>query len=226
MKIICEAGCNWTTMEEAKLFIKESKRLELFATKFQLYNEDNIRDAPMQYQDFLRSIQLDYHKAHKLFDYGKQINQEVFFTPMFLESVKWISKIGCDYIKIRYKDRYNLEIIKECLKLQKPIVMSMDFKDTWELSFLYRYGIIPMFCIPNYPADIDNYLEIDNYHFHDYSDLSISDHTSNLDLLKICLDSERYFEKHMKLDNTTPLEDAWSVSFSELEEVLKNQRNE
>ena len=59
----------------------------------------------------------------------------------------------------------------------------------------------------------------------------ISDHTKDLELMKWVLNNkfykefigygyDFYFEKHCKLDGTTPLEDEWSVSFSDLAEVL------
>lgn len=219
MKIIAEAGCNWRTLKEAREFIRRSKALGLFATKFQLYNEDIIKDTPDY--NFLKYIMLDYEKAKELFEYGKSINQEVFFTPMYLEAVEWCKQLNVKYIKVRCNEK--TEISVKVKNSYIPFFISLEFG--YSIAH-YVMNCIPLVCVPKYPARFEDYLP-------DLTDITklnefrgVSDHTPDLRLFKEVKNdftNSYYWEKHMKLDGTTPLEDKWSVSFKELEEVLDNE---
>ncbi|MFW9872380.1 MAG: N-acetylneuraminate synthase family protein [Candidatus Thorarchaeota archaeon] len=218
MKIVAEVGCNWHTIEEAKLFIDKSKELGLFSTKFQIYNDDVIKDS--EHYDFLKSIQLDYEKAKELFDYGKSIGQEVFFTPMFEDAIFWMSEIGCEFYKIRYKDRFNGDFISLINTLvYNPIIFrSCDYD-----SFIIGERIIPFLCIPKYPAKWSDY--IDNLYYESIMKVlfkGISSHIPDCQLLYYIMKNYKeieYFEKHVKL-NDDCLESKWSVTFEQLAEVL------
>lgn len=211
MKIIVEAGCNWHTIEEAKLFIDKSKELGLFATKFQIYNDDVIKDS--EHYDFLKSIQLDYEKAKELFDYGKSIGQEVFFTPMFLEAVDWCEEIGVKYYKVRFKDNNNRLLLSKTMKTPYKKTVFISANDG-----VYKYHkdrVRVLYCIPKYPAKRKDYYKEYLYAYH-----GVSDHTKGTKLLKEAKKfGFEYFEKHMKL-NDDCLESKWSVTFEQLTEVL------
>ena len=221
LKIVCEAGCNFRNLDEAFMFIDKCRELEIPFCKFQLFNEDNIKDADPTIQDFLRSIMLSKDDAKDLFEYGKKIGQEVFFTLMY-DCIDILEDMGINYYKIRFKDRYNSEIIDKVLATNKPMFISNSF---CKVSFK-PLNYYPLYCIPEYPAKHGYELEdIDFTYFY-----GISDHSPDLFLLRKILKLLRnskdttflYFEKHLHLD-TYPdcLEKEWSVSFSELEEVLK-----
>jgi len=191
--------------------IKKSKELNLFATKFQLYNEDTIKDSK-DYK-FLKAIMLDYNKTKELFEYGQSVKQEVFFTPMYLEAVDILEEIGVNYYKIRFKDNNNWELIEKILKIKKQCFISVK-NDPHQIPFK------SLFCVPKYPATYQDYdIGIENLNLFN----GISDHTNTLQLLKECnLDftDKYYFERHMCLDKNC-LESAWSSTFQELGEVLK-----
>lgn len=211
MKIIAECGVNWKNLEEAKLMIRKSKEVGCWATKFQLYNEEVIRNH--KYYKFLKSIMLDFDIAKELFDYGKSINQEVFFSCMFPEAVDWCEDVGVKYYKIRFKDRNNFNIIDKIKDTCKPYFRSVGYKE-------YNLGIdeISLFCIPKYPTTVYDYIkEIWDILFYK----GISDHTSTTELIYFALEHNfEYFEKHVKLTEDC-IESAWSVTFEELAEVLK-----
>lgn len=210
MKIICEAGCNFKDLGEAKLFIDKSKELGLFATKFQLYNEELIKEHK-EYR-FLSSIQLSWGSACELFEYGKEIGQEVFFSCMFEEAIDWCNSLNIKYCKIRHKDQYNYSLLWKAFLSNMICFISTDY------FIPFRTNFIPFFCIPKYPASIKDYQLPKNVFYQ-----GISDHTSNLQLLKNIIQEKRlnYFEKHMKL-NDDCLESEWSVTFEELAEVLNH----
>lgn len=223
IKIICECGVNWRTLDEAFQFIDACKQLNLFACKFQLYSEEQIREANPKIQDFLRSIMLSYEDAGDLGNYGRKIGQEVFFTPMYPEAVDFLEGFDINYYKIRFKDRYNSKIVDKVLETQKPVFISNTFQKVSYIPLNYY----PIYCIPEYPAPETKYhpVDIDFTYFR-----GISDHTSTTNVLELYLrllkDHENttflYFEKHMMLDTfTDALERDWSVTFSQLEQVLK-----
>jgi sialic acid synthase SpsE len=219
MKIIAEAGCNWHTRREAIEFIKRSKELGLFATKFQIYNDDLIKDNP--HREFLKSIMIDKNLAAMLFLYGHQIDQEVFFTPMFLEAIEWCEDIGVNYYKIRYADRNNATMLDKIASINKPTFLSCDIRYlNWKYVDETKQPYF-MYCSPKYPSDLSDYRFSIKYG-RDKNFQGISDHTSDLQLLKTCLEHDKYqyFEKHVKL-NWNCIEEKWSVTFKELEEVLK-----
>lgn len=235
MIIICENGCNFKDIKEAKLMIKRAKEITdktgvKTLSKFQIFNESNIRDANPEYQEFLRSITLDYEKAKELFEYGKSIKQEVFFTPMFLEAVDWCEYIGVNYYKIRFKDQDNLELIDyifndmELLFTTEKIFISTDSPNLY-----HRLGFIPFSCVPKYPAKFEDYYSI-RRHFEKTYYQGISDHTPDFELLEYALKWEHlredvyYFEKHVCLTKDC-LESQWSSTFKELEEVLEHNSN-
>lgn len=222
MKIICEAGCNWTKFEDMLDMIIKAKEVGCFAVKFQLFTKEMAREAEIP-----EYLALPKEQAQVLFEFGKAEGIEVFFTPMYAEIVPFLEEIGVNYYKIRFKDRYNSKLLHKIMDLNKPTFISSDRQRT-----AWTKDILHLFCIPKYPAKWgDYYGELIIWQrgdgFYDFD--GISDHTPDTWMLERALDEKEhewynkfeYWEKHIKLDGTTPLEDKWSVSFSELEEVLQ-----
>lgn len=233
IKIVAECGVNFRSIEEAKQMIDECHELGLFATKFQIYESNQIKDHPQR--KFLESIRLSYWDVMELFDHGKSIGQEVFFTPMFEEAVEWCEKVGVNYYKIRFNDRNEYELIDKIVDTRKRYFLSTN-QDHWIHPTNYiktriscdidPSNQINLYCIPEYPARIEDYQK-PRLHVYD----GISDHTSNMDLFKWYRDEYSkylpynlfhpyYFEKHVCLTKDC-LESEWSCTFDELKEVLK-----
>ena len=124
MKIIAECAINYNSMEEAKLMIKRSKEVGCWASKFQLFNESNITNPEIR--DYCMERMLDLDKAKMLFEYGKEIGQEVFFTPMY-DCIDFLEELGVNYYKIRCKDNKNFPLVKKCLNTKKKVFISVDF---------------------------------------------------------------------------------------------------
>ena len=215
IKIIAEIGCNFDSIDQAKEMIKRSKEVGCCFSKFQLFTSKEAQNLP-------EHLYLTFDQAKELFRYGKSIKQEVFFTPMYIKAIDICEQIGVSYYKIRYKDRYNLEIVRKILDTNKPFFISFD-QDDFHLACINRFPKqmfegMPLLCVPKYPASFEDYNGIITFGY--------SDHTPDFRLLKYAKNNNAlWFEKHMKLEGTEPLEDKWSISFKELEEVLKkNER--
>lgn len=209
INIIAECGCNWDNMADASDMIIEAKKSGCWTAKFQLFTRKEAPDLP-------EHLYLTKHRAKWLFNVGKDIGIPVFFTPMFLEAVDWCEGIGVSMYKIRYKDRENMELIEKVLDTGKPCFISIDF-----IPQLKGKQIRYLYCIPKYPATREDYgLPSDFW----WNYMGISDHTPDTKLLKDMLfhRTVEYFEKHVKLDDDC-LESAWSITFEQLVEVLKDE---
>lgn len=205
-EVIAECGVNFSSISEAKLMIKKAKEAGADYAKFQLFNEQQRSDP--------REVVLTKEEAKELFEYGKEIGQKVFFTPMFLEAVYWLGEIGAtELIKIRYFDRYEYSIIEKALKTAKRVIMSID--KSYRISpDLIKQNILKidfLWCIPKYPA-MDNDYSFKCIDFDFFS--GISDHTKGLNVAKRMLNCHgRLLEKHIMLEGTHPIEEEWSCTF-------------
>lgn len=214
IKIIAEAGCNWTTIMEAKQMIIKTRNVGCWAAKFQLFTKEMAKKAKIP-----EYLSLSKSETQDLFEYGKRHGIEVFFTPMYPEAVDWCEEIGVNYYKIRYKDRHDYNLIEMIKETKKPYFISMELEDNPKFGFGYEQRKV-LFCKPYYPCGIGDYVFNSSIIFD-----GVSDHTKDLQLLKIALDTKNinpfeYWEKHMCLTKDC-LESEWSVTFEELAEVLR-----
>lgn len=217
-EIVAECGVNWKTIEDAKEMIKQSKLVHATYTKFQLYNDEVIKNNPLY--GVLKRRMLTKKDAKELFEYGKEIGQSVFFTPMFLEAVYWLEEIGAtELIKIRYFDRYEYSIIEKALKTAKRVIMSVDklYRINPDLITPNILKIDFLWCVPKYPATDNDYtfkcMDFDFF-------AGVSDHTKGLNVAKRMLKCRgRVLEKHVMLSGTHPIEELWSATFEKLGEL-------
>jgi sialic acid synthase SpsE len=212
VKVIAECGVNFNSLTKARYMIAEAKVSGCWAAKFQLFTEKEAPGLP----DHLYLSKAD---AKNLFDYGKDIGIEVFFTPMFKEAVDWCEMIGVNHYKIRYADNMNWDLIRKILEFTPPTFIFISLNMAWYPKIMGGTSYKKLFCVPDYPALYSSYSGIDWNKFQ-----GISDHTGGTLLLKTIKERYpkcEYFEKHVKLDDNC-IESAWSVTFEQLVEVLKD----
>ena len=211
IKIIAECGVNYNSIEEAKEMIKRSKEVGCWASKFQLFTPEVAPNLP-------EHLYLSFDHARELFEYGKSIEHVVFFTPMYIEAIDFLETIDIEYYKVRYNDRWNPFLLSKIIKTNKPYFVSYSYEELRDHADLYirQYEfehMWPLFCVPKYPASFEDYKHLITYGY--------SDHCPDLKLLEFAkFHNALWFEKHVKLEGTKPLENEWSVGFSELEEIL------
>lgn len=241
-KVVAEIGCNWRNLDEAKEMIAAAKNASAHAVKFQLFNEETIKDSPLEKQ--LAELILNESQVAELHDCAKK--HEILFalTPMYLEAMK-IAEKHADIIKIRYKDHENSELLDVALGTGKTVLISVPRPPLGDMRF-FNPRLYTCYCVPRYPPDPEDF---------------------NLDLACIChgfsshyphtiLDiafainrtyEDSYIEKHVMLgigyrayftnlntlkpDDGKPLEIAFreppidaavSISFSELKNLISN----
>lgn len=210
MIIICEMGVNWNSLDEAKLMIDKCAEHGFKFAKFQLFQNEG--------QGLPEHLYLTESQAKMLFDYGKGLGIDVFYTTMFVDAVEWCERIGVNYYKIRHKDRHDW-LLEQCiLETNKPFFKSVSLLDGGNRT-LGKY----LYCIPKYPTLIADYIRVLPLLILD----GVSDHTADCELISKINElkwSDRYIvEKHMKLDSVNRLENAWSVTFEDLALAIGNR---
>lgn len=200
--------------------IRQSKQAGASYSKFQLYSWTEIKDAPDIIREDLQKIMLTRDTAKELFDYGKQINQKVFFTPMYPEAVDICEEIGVELYKIRFGDCYNYDLIYKVLATHKEVLMSID-RDYRAMEFKHNRRIAFLYVVPEYPAQPKSY-KLTPTIFEYFS--GISDHTPNLELARkaLKLNPDIIIEKHVKLDDNC-IEKDWSVTFDDLKSLQESE---
>lgn len=186
--IISECGINWKgDIELAKRMILESKVCGADLAKFQLYNTESIHKPGSKFYDISKLNELSLEDADELFNYGKSVGIEVFFSIADIERVDWCEKIGVQRYKVAFSNRNNIELINYIWGTNKPVIISSDRPLLFEC----------LYCVPIYPAPLSN-LNFNKISFDDFD--GFSDHTVGLDAAKIALSrGAKIIEKHFCL---------------------------
>jgi len=229
-KIISEIGVNWGgNLETAKDMILKSKCAGADFVKFQMFNEETIKDS--KYKDELSSMILDYSKLTELRKYAYQQNIGFGVSTMYPEAFEQITGIFVDFIKIRCQDSQNEKIAKPavrfCDKWNIPLLVSTERP----ISDYYKYTIYSrstkyLYCIPKYPPELN---EISNkYISTDYFD-GYSNHylSKYLPMLAVAKELD-YVEIHVKraatqtnslYDPGLQIDENVSIDFDDLKEI-------
>ena len=212
--IVAEVGVNFENMREAEMMIGQAAHMGADAVKFQVYNEEIIKDNPKYEQ--LMKIMLDKEKLQHLKSVADDVGIEFFATPMFIEAVDWLNDIGVDRFKIRFDDRCNRKLISKALSTGKQVIVSCDFVNPNNRIWATYDNVCLMYCIPKYPPDVVAMPQIFNV-FEGYS--------NHLPLvsppLLAAARGAKIVEVHVKQGGTTPLDDAVSITFNELAELTR-----
>ncbi len=202
-QIVCEIGQNHCgNMGLAKILMGFAKLYGADFVKFQLYDHRKI------YGDngHIPNVELSFEQAKGLFEYGKAIGIEVFFSVFDIDRVNWCKEIGVDIYKIAFSQRNNKELIQS-IPEGKDIIVSSDIPT----------GYITLFCTGEYPS---TYVEVP------YSSFSgLSDHSIGLDVAKKAIESGAgIIEKHFALNHETGVDAKWSMTPKELKELVRYAR--
>jgi sialic acid synthase SpsE len=135
--------------------------------------------------------------------------------------------MGCPLIKIRYADRCNLELVSRALEVGVPVIVSAD------RHYNTCFGgsqIKLLYCVPKYPAAPEDYHILPE----DFSTgaypgairfAGVSDHTKDFEVMQRALEcGAEFYEAHMMLANTRPVEEQWSKTFDEVRAFLQTTR--
>ena len=212
--IVAEIGVNFTDLREAETMIGLAKRAGADAVKFQVYDKENIKDNP-KYEQLMR-IMLDKDKLQHLKNVADGAGIEFFATPFFIDAVDWLNEIGVEKFKIRYADRDNTQLINKALDTGKQVIVSCDFVNPNNRVWSSLDNIHMMYCIPEYPPKFAVLPDV----FSTFEGYSNHFPLVSPPLLAAARGAE-IIEVHVKQGGTTPIDDAVSITFDELSELVR-----
>lgn len=198
--------------------------------KFQLFDAEE--DKGESHYDWVKAHELNFDQAEMLFNYGREIGVEVFFSIFGVKYVEWCERIGVKRYKIAFCLYNDYNIYKEIYLTRKPIIMSVPLgyymNGTTVMERLMGGAIsdIPepnyypqlLYCVPNYPTQLDE-LHFNNVSFAVYS--GFSDHTLNLVASRVAISrGAEIIEKHFCLEHNSLYPDNdWAMVPDELKEL-------
>jgi len=206
--IIAEIGQNWCAdMALGKELIVLAKENGADLAKFQLYDSKELYG---EYQN----TELTKAQAFELFNYGKDIGIEVFFSVFDVERVKWCEGMGDKRYKIACKMR-DEDVINAVVRAGKEIIISANhphcigdpkIKGAW------------LFCVSEYPAQLKYMPDFEE----DPLFVGFSDHTLNLTASKVAISrGAKIIERHFAIDHKTGVDALWSMTPDELRELKR-----
>ena len=129
------------------------------AVKFQTYVPEEMVQKNSKNFKILENTELTFDNYLVLKKLCKKININFITTPFDIQSVKLCKKVSFDAIKIASMDLNNHLLIKEVVKLKKPIIISTgmsklnEIKKTINLLKKNKSDFYVLHCISNYPTN-------------------------------------------------------------------------
>lgn len=225
--IAAEIGVNWRNLSEAKRMIGLAQAAGADAVKFQCYLGEHVKGHPRE-AELIEKV-LKQTDLQLLKDTADECGIEFFATPMYPEAVDMLESIGgIKRYKIRFADRHNMSLISKIISTGKPYLISCDDEyvnssapqEIWDEDPDKRKFI---YCVPEYPPKTvklpATFLNFGSL-FHGYSN-----HYPSISIpLAAAARGAEYIEVHMKkgkyYDGYRPIDDAVSIAFSELGELV------
>ena len=225
--IAAELGVNWRNLTEAIRMIGLAHAAGADAVKFQCYLGDHVKGHPREEE--LKDKILDEVKLQHLKGVSDECGIEFFATPYYPEAVDMLESIGgIKRYKIRFADRHNMSLISKIISTEKPFLISCDDEyvntsapqEIWDEEPDKRKFV---YCVPEYPPKNVNmpktFREFESL-YHGYSN-----HYPSISApLAAAARGAEYIEVHLKKgkydDGYRPIDDAVSITFTELEELV------
>ncbi len=211
--LIAECCSNWIDLDMARQMIFSAKENGADLVKFQLFDAEDDKGKP--WYEWVKLHELTFDQAKMLFDFGRRLGIEIFFSVFGVKFVGWCENIGFKRYKVacNFRDNLTLGAIKST---GKQVIISMESLDS--IDFRDFCHIKRLYCVPKYPVkpvDI-NLRFIDDFE-------GFSDHTIGMDIAKIALGrGSQIIEKHFCLDRNSQAPDiAWSMIPEELRELKR-----
>ncbi len=198
--IVAECGVNWRDLEDAGHMILQAKLTGADAVKFQVYKQEHVAGHPRE-KELVEKI-LDADRLAWLSQHAQGCGIEFFATPMYVEAVDMLEKVGVKRYKIRYKDWDNDALVGEVRRRKKPIFVSIEARQEQRFVVLWTSEDAPMpLC-------------------------GLSNHIPSIAApLWAIAHGMTYIEVHVQFDNYyggyAPIDSDVSLTFSQLAEVCR-----
>lgn len=224
---IADIGVNFSSLAQAEKMIQLSKESGASFVKLQLFNEETIKDYEQPLKDRLKPLILSELDVMKLKATADKAKIGFILTPMYLDAVKIAKEYCPEYIKIRFKDRENQELLDAVLATGRKALISVPRMPT-QPGLMYHPYIRYLYNVPKYPPEIEDFnLEVA------CTCPGFSSHFTNT----VCdvawainrLHDEAFLEKHVMFTDpfspyfeSAPVDAAVSIGFHELQNLTRD----
>ena len=232
VQIIAEIGSNWEgDVEVGKIHIRKAKECGVSYVKFQMWRAKDLYDTSHPQWDFIKKSELCESTAKELKNYADKIGIKWFCSVFYPESVDFLESINVPLYKIAsrtatLKDRLSLETIQKVAQTRKPTFISTGEgadkevikKQFKEKTYKFTY------CVSQYPTPDEaiDWKEILKFNFFSDHTLGIIIPITYVILKKPPFNEDVFIEKHVKLESSKGPDSSYSITFKELEELVKN----
>jgi len=142
--VIAEIAGNFSSLEEAKKLIDGAIFAGADAVKLQTYKADTLASKKAKYEmentgnvsqyDLFKEGELSEEEHFEIYKYANKRNIDIFSTPSHLDDIALLERLGTSVYKIGSDDAYNLPLISEVAKLQKPIMVATGMRTIHEVD--------------------------------------------------------------------------------------------
>lgn len=174
-KIILDFGSGNTCKNDwlyAKQMIDELKAVDTgkheVIIKWQLFKEAG------------QNIPLDREIFRKAYEYAKKLGYQITSSVFDKESLDFLLQFDVPFIKLA--NRRELDWLIGEIPRKVPVYVSYGSYEEMKSSKPFMNNIVPLRCLSQYPAKLEDYIEIIETWFCGPDVLAISDHTTNFGL--------------------------------------------
>lgn len=249
--VIAEAGVNHNgDLKLAKELARVAKESGADIVKFQTAKLESLvsKFAPMaEYQkantgktlsqmEMLKKLLLSYEDFRDLSRYCETIGIQFLSTPFDIDSIEFLSSLGCNLWKIPSGEITNLPYLEQIGRKHQPIILSTGMSSLYEvhaaMDVLHCCGaekVTLLHCTTEYPASFDtvNLKAMLTLRNEFGVDVGYSDHTSGIEapIAAVALGAT-IIEKHFTLDrNMEGPDHKASLEPAELKAMVSSIRN-
>lgn len=249
--IIAEAGVNHNgSLELAKKLAIEAKNAGADYVKYQTFNPANMVSKFAQKADYqkkttgegqsqlemLQKLMLSYDEFVELRDYCNEIGVGFLSTAFDLDSIDFLSTLGCEIWKIPSGEITNYPYLVAIAKKKQPIILSTGMCEENEIQatidVLYANGagkISLLHCTTEYPTPFSdvNLKAMCAMKEHFGLEVGYSDHTKGIEVpIAAVAMGAQIIEKHFTLDrNMEGPDHKASLEPYELKQMVDSIRN-
>ena len=212
---ISEIGSNHNVdLKRCFKLIDHSKKVGCDAVKFQYFTVDTLfRKSALKNNSVLQKMkkwELPINFIPKISSYCKKKKILFGISPFNLSSINFLNKY-VDFFKIASYELIWDDLLEQCAKTKKPIIISTGMASEKETKKAFRIlkinrakQIIFMHCVSNYPVKIKNVnlAKIDTLRKMFKTEVGFSDHTVNPNVINRAFSKWdcRIFEFHFDFD--------------------------
>jgi len=142
IEFIVDPGCNFTSIGDLKSLMRRCKEAGATYFKPQLWECDDLYSPENNpFYEWQKSHELTYEQAKEIFNYGKKIELEVFFSVYDTDRVGWCERIGVERYKIAARSINDMNLQLAISDTQKLPIMSRSVDHFSENSNRFYRGV-------------------------------------------------------------------------------------